>query len=177
MLAARSAHLLRLAHLARRFLALPPAARWRYVRALAAVARTDLALRTVGYQRSVTRAERGAPAARQATVSEIQRARQLARAVEAAARVYPLHAECLHRAVTLHRLLRHAGLPAAMRIGVRRVEGALNAHAWVELGGEVVSDPPGSVESYVPLAPASSAARPKPGQATRATYLSTSTGG
>jgi Transglutaminase-like superfamily len=49
-------------------------------------------------------------------------------------------------------LLRWAGLPADLRLGVRRAGSAIEAHAWVESGAWVV----GQVEDYselrVPLA-------------------------
>lgn len=137
--------------LLRHFWALCPGERWSCLHALVAVARTDVELRTIGYLRSVRRAERLAPPTHAPTALEVRAARHMARRVGVASTIYPLHAECLHRAVTLHRLLRRAGLEGVLRIGVRKVEGELNAHAWVELAGEVVSDPPGSVESYRPL--------------------------
>lgn len=67
-------------------------------------------------------------------------ARHLARLVDAAARRLPGHPACLTRSVTLWYLLRRRALPAALRLGVRKAEGRLEAHAWVELGGEVVND-------------------------------------
>ena len=45
---------------------------------------------------------------------------------------------CLEEALVLAWLLRRAGVPATMRIGVARRAGALHAHAWVEHRGRIV---------------------------------------
>jgi hypothetical protein len=48
--------------------------------------------------------------------------------------------------------LRREGLPSQLRIGVRKADGALKAHAWVELCGSVVNDDPSAVAVFRPLA-------------------------
>ena len=49
----------------------------------------------------------------------------------------PWRRTCLKRAVVLHYLVRRAGRPAELRIGVRRDEqNALTAHAWLVRDGE-----------------------------------------
>lgn len=66
-----------------------------------------------------------------------------AAAVTLVARNVPVRAWCLEKALTLWWLLRRRGIDAALRIGVRRAaEGPRNleAHAWVEVGGEVLGD-------------------------------------
>lgn len=47
---------------------------------------------------------------------------------------------CLPRSLALCRLLRERGHPAEVKIGVRREAGQLQAHAWVELHGEVLGE-------------------------------------
>jgi len=73
------------------------------------------------------------------------------RAVGAAARVTIPPATCLPRALVLCRLLRESGLPAEVRIGVRRADETLQAHAWVELRGEVVGDRSDIAHTFKPL--------------------------
>ncbi len=61
-------------------------------------------------------------------------------AVEIAARHTPVRPTCLTRSVTLWWLLGRRGIESTVRIGVRAVDGLLEAHAWVERGGQVVND-------------------------------------
>jgi len=57
-------------------------------------------------------------------------------------------ATCLPRALTLWRLLRHQGLRAELRIGVRKEAGLLDAHAWVEYDGLPLDDASDVAERY-----------------------------
>ena len=53
----------------------------------------------------------------------------------------PLRARCLARAITLRQLLARRGIAdAVVRVGVRRVGGRFEAHAWVELRGHVIGE-------------------------------------
>lgn len=63
---------------------------------------------------------------------------------------WPWRTTCLKRGVVLYALLRRAGRPADLIIGVRRAaEGALEAHAWLERAGVPVFEPPRNApESY-----------------------------
>lgn len=59
-------------------------------------------------------------------------------AVKAASRHVP-KATCLTQSLAAHCLLGRLGYPAKLEIGVARGnDGALEAHAWVEAGGEAV---------------------------------------
>jgi hypothetical protein len=57
----------------------------------------------------------------------------------------------LRRALVVWWLLRRRGLPAEMCFGVRRSGGQLEAHAWVTVGGEVVSEEDGTHLGYQAL--------------------------
>lgn len=57
---------------------------------------------------------------------------------------------CLYRSALHCLLLRRAGRPAVMRIGARRGGDAIEAHAWVEVHGEVI---PGEAAGYAPFHP------------------------
>ncbi len=63
--------------------------------------------------------------------------------------LYP--ARCLPRALVLERLLLRRGAPAELRIGVRREDGRLAAHAWVEVDGRPVAEPEGIELRFAPL--------------------------
>lgn len=62
--------------------------------------------------------------------------------VSAAARYVPLTASCLPRSIVLQRILRREGIATDIRVGVRKADGVLDGHAWVEYHGLPVSDTP-----------------------------------
>ncbi len=63
---------------------------------------------------------------------------------------------CLSRSAALCRALRRRQVPAVLRIGALPAGGALLAHAWVELDGHPLTDPPGIVDDFPVLS------RPRP---------------
>jgi len=71
--------------------------------------------------------------------------------VNVAARHAPWPATCLTRSLVLVRMLRERGAAARLRIGVRVVDGALDAHAWAELGGVPVNDAPDVGSKFAPF--------------------------
>lgn len=58
---------------------------------------------------------------------------------------------CLPRSLVLQRLLVQRGLPAELRIGVRRERGQIAGHAWVEVAGKAVGEPEDVETRFVPL--------------------------
>ena len=76
----------------------------------------------------------GAPAV---TGDEI---RDRVEAVNRIARYLP-GATCLATSLALAWILRGRGVPAEVRIGVRKENGGLDAHAWVECDGVAVTEP------------------------------------
>ncbi len=58
---------------------------------------------------------------------------------------------CLPRSLVLQRFLIHRGLPAVLRIGVRRDGGQIAGHAWVEVAGRAVGEPENVEARFVPL--------------------------
>ena len=79
-------------------------------------------------------------------------ARHLATAVDAGLGLLPVRITCLRRSLTLQRELHRSGIHAALALGVRRRDGGVEAHAWIEVGGEVVNDAAELVATYLPLA-------------------------
>ena len=77
---------------------------------------------------------------------------QIRWAMSHAQRVVP-RATCLPQALAAEALLTRGGLPADLRIGVKKEpSGKLLAHAWVESNGRiVVGDLPGGVDVYTRL--------------------------
>ncbi len=75
------------------------------------------------------------------TLQDAARALEICSAVDRAAGLYFKRAWCLQRSATATALLRQAGFPAELVIGVQKMP--FSAHAWVELGGQVANDLPG----------------------------------
>jgi hypothetical protein len=112
-----------------------------------------LCLRAVGFQRTygyldrLTGTEPGKMNGDRA--AGIQRA---ADSVLRAANHLPLYRPtCLPLSLMLWYLLRGRGVPAELRIGVRKTNGVFTAHAWVEHAGQVVNDAPDVAQRYVPV--------------------------
>lgn len=80
--------------------------------------------------------------------SEAERVRRVVQAVEMAARNTWGEPTCLHRSLALWWMLRRRGVECHLRFGVRRREGAFEAHAWVEHAGAVINDLPMTAAEY-----------------------------
>lgn len=78
--------------------------------------------------------------------------RRRARFVNLAARFPYPWALCLQRSVALRDWLARDSLFSQLRIGVRKCDGSLQAHAWVEYRGVVVNDHPSVTAQFVPFA-------------------------
>jgi hypothetical protein len=71
------------------------------------------------------------------------------RAVATAAALYPGRALCLEQSLVLYYLLRRRGIAVTYRQGV--MPHPFQAHAWIEYGGEVISDVPEHAKQFVRL--------------------------
>lgn len=82
----------------------------------------------------------------------LARAQGVARRANRVADRLPWRSTCLVRAVAVWLLLRRRGSrAAAIRLGVRRQDGLLQAHAWLLLGGTILIGAE-EADGYVPLA-------------------------
>ena len=86
--------------------------------------------------RSVSRITRSASAA------ELDAATNLARLAAIAGSRSPIDATCLRQSLLVYWWLRRRGLAPELKIGVQRNDGALDAHAWVELDGHALASGP-----------------------------------
>ncbi len=73
--------------------------------------------------------------------SRLTEARAVARMVAVAASRGFTRPRCLGHSLALWLLLRRRGFDCHLRLGVRRVDGRCEAHAWVEAYGVSLSDP------------------------------------
>ena len=117
----------------------------------------DVGFRVLGFASVFQRVERwGRPSAAVGDAAPLDVRRRTVRRVLAAVRTvtryYPRRRpDCLPRALATYLLLRRRGVPATLRIGVKRYP--FGAHAWVECLGEVLDDPTDDWrhEPYVPI--------------------------
>ena len=94
----------------------------------------------------------GAAAPAEVTPERMALARRIALGVTRAAAYGVFRPLCLVRAVALNALLeRHRIHGSEVRVGVKRVAGKFEAHAWVEYGGVVLGDEEGHVRAFAEL--------------------------
>ena len=108
----------------------------------------ELGLRWVGFDRLVRHLGR-VRGSRRPWVEAIDGERA-ARLVESVSRLYPFNPTCLKKSLVLFWMFRRRGIPAELRIGVRKVDGKLEAHAWIEQGGRVLFDED-TASRYAPM--------------------------
>ena len=93
-------------------------------------------------------------AVRRTTTASVARGSEIepriVRAVDLACVFYPKEVLCLQRSAAATCLLRKQGIPAELAIGVESLP--FRAHAWVEVGGEIVNDKPSVAQIYTVLA-------------------------
>ncbi len=135
----------------RRFLALDSADRRLLTRAFIGLAITDVALRSIGFAHLAKRLTSLAAAMGTPGPMMGNRPRRYAYWLEVASRHHVVRARCLHRSLVLHQWLLHDGIPSRLQIGVRKHEGVLHAHAWVEIDGQAVNEQPSELAAFTPL--------------------------
>ncbi|MDH3316861.1 MAG: lasso peptide biosynthesis B2 protein [Gammaproteobacteria bacterium] len=73
------------------------------------------------------------------------------RLVRVAARRGLVRPTCLQHALVLWTQLHRHGFEAAIRFGVRKNQEVLEAHAWVEIDGRILSDPADAGGQFLPF--------------------------
>jgi hypothetical protein len=96
-----------------------------------------IALRCIPAERLFARADRPLKMTRRFAAD---RAEWITWAVETVSRKRLLKSLCLPKALATHTMLRRAGIPSRLCLGVGRIEGTLQAHAWCETLGEASGD-------------------------------------
>jgi hypothetical protein len=130
----------------KKFCALPPAERKLLLQALLCLPLLSLALWSMGFRRLQAWLLRR-PASHPSGDCSPDAA-TVARLVNAAANNLPGHHTCLPRSLLLQFLLRRGGIDCQLMIGVRKLDGRLDAHAWVECSGVPVNDQRGVASQY-----------------------------
>jgi hypothetical protein len=137
-----------------RFAALTPSERRLLTEAVTVQPAIRLALRVAGFRRCHLALSRLAHLSalsgpRTLAAREAIRASQLVRSAE---RAGLLDQNCLLHSLTLWWLLRRRGIDSDVRIGVRRIGDAIQAHAWVEHSGEALGQDDDVARRFPPLA-------------------------
>lgn len=128
----------------RRYRRRPPEDRRLILRAALILPFTEMALRLFGFRRCMELIEKfSRPAGfSQSLPADLQRERALraACAVRSVELHGPTRPNCLERSMTLWWLLCRDGVNGELHIGARKEDGKFEAHAWVELCGQVIND-------------------------------------
>ena len=122
---------------------LPSAEKLGFLWILIGLPMVSLLLRLAGYVRARCWLERLSSRAspRRASAADLQAAERLAQLIDIAGRRGLVNATCLRQALLIHFLLRRRGFSPELKIGVRREQARLDAHAWVELQGMALGQP------------------------------------
>jgi len=127
----------------RRFRALERPAQSLFLRALFLLPIVALSLRWRGFRGTQTMLERfpsnGGPSEDSAETD--RRAAMTAHMISVADRSGLVHPSCLAKSLTLWWLLMRQGIAADLRIGIRRENEKMAAHAWVERKGTALNEP------------------------------------
>jgi transglutaminase superfamily protein len=128
----------------RRFRERPPEDRALILRAALILPLTEIGLRLFGFRRWKEWIEKFSLPADfpQSLPADVQReaALRAVRAVRSVELHGPANPNCLERSLTLWWLLRRNGVDGELHIGARKQGTRFEAHAWVELGGQVLND-------------------------------------
>jgi len=81
----------------------------------------------------------------------LEKSRLVARMVRAAGVYGPFRATCLPESLVLWWMLKRRRVPVEVRIGVRKDDQRLEAHAWVELYGTVLNDSDDVHQRFTPF--------------------------
>jgi hypothetical protein len=127
----------------RRFSTLERSARNSFLRAIILLPLVSLSLRWWGFRATREALERFSPKVNleQEAATASGRAAQTAHMVGLADQHGLVHPSCLVKSLTLWWLLRREGIPADLRIGIRKENEKFEAHAWVERDGAALNEP------------------------------------
>ncbi|MBI4526967.1 MAG: lasso peptide biosynthesis B2 protein [Deltaproteobacteria bacterium] len=128
--------------------------RWLFLQAWLAFPVLPLILRPLGFRRTHhflhdLTAQAGLTS--NAGAQGLDHARAIARLVHAAAARTCYTPMCLHRSLLLWTFLRRRGIAGHLRLGVRKEQERLQAHAWVEYEGSILNDAEDVHDRFAPL--------------------------
>ena len=118
---------------------------WTLLQAMVLLPATALGVHLVGFRGAQSALSRLLPAKSDSNGTpahdgETSSVHDLARIVRIASQYGPYRANCLPTSLSLWWLLGRRGIASALRLGVRKESGQLEAHAWIELQGVPVNE-------------------------------------
>jgi hypothetical protein len=119
------------------------------LRCIVLIAVVKLALRTLGFGRTIKWLRRRMAVTPEVPSSNVESVRRTEYVVAMAAAFYPGRALCLEQSLVLYYLLRRQGVPVKYCQGVQPQP--FSAHAWVELLGKPINDVPEHVKLFARL--------------------------
>jgi hypothetical protein len=138
----------------RRYKALDAESRTLFWRAARLLPQVAVSLRLRGYARTEASLRSRAKSHLDTVAEEEDLAPRIAkssRMVCAASQFGPLRATCLAQSLTLWLLLQQQNISSAIRIGVRKKDGRVEAHAWVERNGVTLNETDEVHQHYAPF--------------------------
>jgi hypothetical protein len=138
-----------------KFWQLPYSERWVLVQSLVLLPLNATALRLIGFRRWLAILTALAPTDERfvgpADEANIRQALSIARLVKVAAAHGLYRANCLPQSLAIWWLLRRRGNESELRIGARKEDGRIEAHAWVEYLGLVLNDSADVWQRFTPF--------------------------
>lgn len=135
------------------------------LQALIFIPLTKAALRTIGFRRwkSILSKFLHAKNPNIALTSDsLKSARRTARMVASASDEGISHGKCLEQSTVLWWLLKRRQFPAELQLGGRRTAAGFEAHAWVELEGNVINDRDTVSQDFAPFSSDADSLRAEP---------------
>lgn len=83
--------------------------------------------------------------------SAILRAQRIKQMIEYAARLHLARMTCLDKSLTLQKMLSKRNISAQIKIGAQKIEGAMYAHAWVEVNGNPIGEAEDIAQRFIAL--------------------------
>ena len=125
-----------------RFLQLPAGQKLMTLEALGTLIGVSVVLRFLPYRS--WRSALNAAAAQTAPPSSgnVATARQVGRSVAAVARTLPGRPQCLAQALAARAMLKRRGIASELNLGVNTDRAAVNAHAWLAVGSQIITGGP-----------------------------------
>lgn len=120
----------------------------------------SVSLQGLGFQRTARWIEKVARPRHPGQLTDAQQAEERIRIgrrlLQITAHRGPVRALCLSRSLTFWWYLRSLGIDSTLRIGVRPSPGGnpLQAHAWVERGGQIINDSEEHCREFIPFSEA-----------------------
>lgn len=127
--------------------------KWMFVQSLVLLPLNGAGLRLVGFRRWLAILTTLAPLKGRLAADEasVGKALTVARLVKVAAAHGLYRANCLPQSLATWWLLRWLGIESDLRIGARKADGRIEAHAWVEYSGRILNDSADVHQRFTPF--------------------------